>query len=166
MASSTPSTILLKAEDSNRERREDGMANGTITPGDLVERDSINTSGAKDKYETTRFSTDDSVTAPLVALEFARTGMGIDADYSDGDQMEYWVARPGDQLYMWVAGGNNLSSSSNANISVGDLLGSGANGDNGALRSGVSAGSEMFEALEAVDNSSSGSKARIRVEAI
>lgn len=160
-----PDTILLGPYNEQK-RRGDGQANGTITPGDLLARDSVNTSGANDSFEVTRHSTDDEKTAPIVALEYAKTGRGIGDDYSDGDDLEYIAAESGDRLFMWVAGGSNLATASNANISVGDTLGSGANGDNGALRSGVTAGNEMFEALEAVDNSSSGSKARIRVEVI
>lgn len=160
-----PETILLGPYDDQKQQG-DGQANGTITPGDLVSRDSVNTAGANDSYEMTRFSTDDSKTAALVAMEYSKAGRGVDDDYSDGDDLEYYAAEQGDRLFMWLAGGTNLSVAGNADVSVGDVLGSGANGDNGALRSGVSAGSEMFEALEAVDNSTSGSKARIRVEVI
>lgn len=160
-----PDTILL-GPDAKQKRRNDGQANGTITPGDLLARDSENTSGAHTSFEVTRHSTDDEKTAPIVALEYAKTGRGVGDDYSDGDDLEYAALEQGDRAFMWLAGGNNLTTASNANVSVGDTLGSGANGDNGALRAGVSSGNEMFEALEAVDNSSSGSKARIRVEAI
>lgn len=160
-----PSTILLHAtEDANR--RSDAQANGTITPGDLASRDSLNTSRAKDVYEVTRHSTDDAKTAPLVALEYEKTGRGIDDDYSDGDGMEYYAAQPGDRLYMWLADGTTLTTAANANISVGDTLGSAGGQVAGALRTGVTAGNEMFEALEAVDNSGGSDKVRLRVEVI
>lgn len=167
---SAPDTILLKnASDSNR--RNDIQANGTITPGDLIERDSVNSNRAKDVFEGTRHSTSDVKTAPLVALEYAKTGRGIDDDYSDGDHIEYVVAQPGDQFYMFVAPADELTTSGNANISVGDTLVSagGAGTDSqGTLRKGGTRGAELFEALEAVDNSSPGTAtaARIKVEAI
>lgn len=160
-----PETILLNPSEADG-REDDAQANGTITPGDLVSRDSINTSRANDTFEATRHSTDDSKTAPLVALEAEKGGRGIDDDYSDGDLLEYYRAEPGDRLFMWLADGTTLTTAANANISVGDTLGSAGGQVAGALRSGVTAGNEMFEALEAVDNSSGSGKVRIRVEAI
>jgi hypothetical protein len=152
---------LLKGE--SDEKRSDAQANGTVTPGHLISRDSINTSRGADIYEATVHSTDDAKTAPLVALEYAKTGRGISDDYSDGDNLEYYVANPGDRFYAFVSNPADISTSANANVSVGDTLGSDGNG---ALRAGVTAGNEMFEALEAVDNSGGSGQARIEVEAI
>lgn len=164
---SNPDTILLEAAD-DENRKHDGQANGTITPGDLVERDSINTNRAEDVFELTR-TNEDSYTAPLVALEYAKTGRGIDDDYSDGDGVEYFRANPGDRFFMFVAPGDELSTSANANVSVGDTLGpagSAGTDSEGALRTGVTTGNEMFEALEAVNNQGGTTAARIQVEAI
>lgn len=160
-----PDTILIGPYNAAK-RQNDGQANGTISPGDLLSRDSINTSGANDSFEVTTHSTDDSKTAPIVALEYAKTGRGIGDDYSDGDDLEYYAAESGDRLFMWLADGTTLSASANANVSVGDTLGSAGGQVAGALRAGVTAGNEMFEALEAVDNSSGSSAVRIRVEVI
>lgn len=165
---SNPDTIALKVANDSLGRLSDGQANGTITPGDLIERDSVNTNRAEDVYELTR-TNEDSYTAPLVALEYSKTGRGIDDDYSDGDSVEYAVANPGDRFYMFVAPGDELSTSANANVSVGDTLGpagSAGTDSEGALRTGVTTGNEMFEALEAVDNQAGTTAARIQVEAI
>lgn len=166
MTKTNPDTVLLGAEDSARKRRNDAQANGAIDPGDLVERDSLQTGGAKDLFEVTAHSTSDEYTAPLVALEYAKTGRGIDDAYADGDHMEYWPAQTGDRLYMWVADGSSIATSGNANISVGDQLGSAGGETAGSLKKGVTAGNELFEALEAVDNSGASTKARIEVERI
>lgn len=165
MASSTPHTILLHSEGQGRQRKNDAQANGTVTPGDLVERDSLNTSGAETVFEITTHSTEDVKTAPLVALEYAKTGRGISDDYSDGDHMEYWVAQPGDRLYMQVSAPANLTTSGNANVTVGDTL---VSGGDGGLQANGTRGAELFEALESVDNSTPGTStlSRIKVEAI
>lgn len=160
-----PDTITLEAADDSN-LKHDGQANGTVTPGHLVQRDSVNTNRAEDVYEVTAHSTSDAKTAPLVATEYAKTGRGIDDDYSDGDGLEYRRANPGDRFYMFVVDGSSASTSGNANVSVGDTLVSAGGETAGTLRTGGTRGAELFEALEAVDNSGASSAARIRVEAI
>lgn len=162
MASDNPSTVLLESE-GDRQRENDAQATGTVTPGYLIERTGVDTNGAKDTYQVQAHSTDDEKTATIVALEYAKTGKGIDSDISADDHVEYWKAQPGDRLYMFVEGGQNLATSGNADVSTGDKLGSAGTG---ALRAGVSAGSELFEALETVSNSGSSDDARVEVEVI
>lgn len=162
MAKTDPDTILLETS-ADRKRENDAQANGAFTPGDIIERDSIQTGGAKDLFEVTAHGTDNALTALLVALEYAKTGRGIDSDYADGEHVEYWKAETGDQLYMNLEGGQNLATSGNADVSVGDKLGSAGTG---ALRGGVSDSAALVEALETVTNSGSSTTARVRVEVI
>lgn len=162
MASDTPNTVLLESE-GDRQRENDAQATGSVTPGYLIERTGIDTDGAKDTFQVQAHSTDDERTAALVALEYAKTGKGIDSDIAAGDHVEYWKAQPGDRLYMFVEGGTNLATSGNADVTPGDALGSAGTG---ALRAGVSGGNEQFEALETVNNAGSGDAARVEVEVI
>lgn len=173
MVKSDPDTIVLKADDDSYQR-DDGQADGTITPGQLIEDNGTNTDGANDVDLFQRVSTSAENIAVRVALELAKVGETISDDYSSGDYMEYRVMESGDEFYGLVFDGDNAAASSadtsdNANISKGDrLVAYAGNGENGCLRNldtgdGDAEGAALVEAKEAVDNSSGSTPARIRV---
>ena len=157
--------------------RHSGEANGTITPGQIIENAGTDTRGANDVDLFDRYSTSAEKCNVRVALELAKTGKTIDEDYADGDYLEYRTFESGDEFYGLVFDGDNAAGSSadlsaNANISKGDRLVvyAGA-GENGTLRNldtgnGDSEGAAIVEAKEAVDNSSGSSPARIHVEVL
>jgi hypothetical protein len=154
-----PNTILLHGRDSDIRR---GVADATITPGDVVQYSGTESSG---ELQFTRLNTDDAVDV-MVAEESADAGRGIDDDYSDGDYMEARAPLPGEQFYMWLIAGGDATASSDANVSVGDVLA--PSGTDGTLEAAGSNSNGSFVAVEAVDNSgaSSGSHNRLKVEAI
>ena len=76
------------------------------------------------------------------------------------------VYRAGDTVKgALLAAGGDLSADSDANVSVGDTLGS---NDDGALKATTTAGAGVAEANEALDNSgaSAGDRVRIDVEVL
>lgn len=159
MASDNPSTVLLHGRDSDRF---DGEADGTVTPGHLIDYNGTN---ADDDLTFVVHGTDDGEAGPRFAMEYAKTGRGIDADYSDGDHGEYYVALPGERIYAFVAAGPDLSTAANATVTAGDYL---VSAGDGSLRAGGSAGNAVAQAVEAVDNStaSAGEQARLHVEVL
>lgn len=145
MASNTdPKTVLLKGDPLAGE----AIAAGTISPGHLIER----TSAGKVQAHSSAAAQ----TPKLIAREMELTGKGLDDDYSEDDQTLYWSARQGDQFYMILEAGEN--------VSIGDLLESAGDG---TLRAVTTNGEPLFQAVEAVDLSGSGDTAsRIKVEAL
>ena len=176
MVASDPHTILLEGED-NSYQRSNAEADGTITPGQLVEVTGTDTSAANDVDLVTRYSTSAEKTGVKVALEMAKTGKTISDDYADGDYLEYRHFDSGEEFYGFVFDGTNAAGtgadlSANANISKGDRLVvyAGA-GENGNLRNldtgnGDAEGAAIVRALEGVDNSTGSTPARIRVEVL
>jgi len=176
MVKSNPDTILLEGDDDSYQRS-NAEADGTVTPGQIVEVTGQDTSAANDVDLVQRYSTSAEKAVLRVALGLAKTGKTIDEDYADGDYFEYRVFESGDEFYGLVFDGDNAAGSSadlsaNANISQGDRLVvyAGA-GENGNLRNldtgnGDAEGAALVEALEDVDNSSGTSPARIRVKVI
>jgi len=176
MVKTDPDTILLEGED-NSYQRSRFEADGTITPGQVVEITGEDTSSADDIYLGQRYSTSAEKTAVRIALELAKTGKTISDDYADGDYGEFRVFDSGEQFYGQLFGGSNAAgtgadTSDNANISLGDRLvvyaGSGENGTFRALDTGDgdAEGAALVEAKEAVDNSGGSSPARIRLEVL
>lgn len=163
MAKSNPDTIILQGGEERNRKNDAQVVNSGITPGKLIEKIDVDTSGAKDTFAVQPHQTDDEKTAPHVALEYAKGGRGIDDDYSVDDHVEYYTAQDGDELYMFIAGGEDLTTSANADVSAGDTLGPDGNGN---LRDGVTAGNEMFQANENISNANTSSANRIRVERI
>jgi len=139
----SPHTIVLIGEP----RTEEAVAAATITPGMLLE---LTSDG-----EVQPHSDSDGFSERLFATEDALQGNDIDDDYSDGDIVNYALARPGDVIYAWLAGGE-VSTVGKHLISNGD----------GCLH-GVGSGSyghPIAVALEAVDaTDSSRIKSRIQV---
>lgn len=103
---------------------------------------------------------------PRFALEFEKTGRGIDDDYSAGDQVEYRSFSTGDEAYAWLAAGENaaiddpLESAGNGALKVHD----GSVDDDTAATRTYYDGAIVAHAAEAVDNSAGGSAVRIKVE--
>lgn len=169
-----PDTILLHERDDDVK---EGEANGTVTPGDHLELDGIQTSRANDERQFVRNSSDGAKAAVRVALEYEKTGRGIDDDYSSGDALEYKTLESGEEFFGFVFGGGNAGGtgtdlSANANISVGDrLVAYSGGGQDGTFRNldtgnGDTEGAAVVEAVEAVDNSGGSDPARIRLEVL
>lgn len=176
MVATDPNTILLEGDDDSYQRS-NAEANGTVTPGQIVEVTGTDTSAANDVDLVQRYSTSAEKCVLRVALELAKTGKTITEDYADGDYLEYRVFESGDEFYGLVfdgdaAAGTGADLAANADISQGDRLVvyAGA-GENGNLRNldtgnGDAEGAALVEAKEDVDNSTGTSPSRIRVEVI
>lgn len=155
---SDPSTIVLHGDDDSRTRK-DGVAQGTVTPGQLVEVQGSTDTGADDARSLGAQS-GAAVPVPVrVALEYSHTGRGIDDDYSADEHMEYRDLQSGEEAYVFLAAGESVAPD--------DLLVSDGNGD---LRAAAGDGSEDAAAImvptETVDNSGGADPVRLRAEAI
>lgn len=177
MAKENPDTVILGGVDERQ--YEEGIVDGTVTPGDLIIRAGSQDVGAVTEEQVVRSDADGAKIVPRVAIEEQRGGVGrsLDDDYQDGDECSYVVAEPGDEFYMFVFGGSNAAGTStdtsdNANISDGEsLVAYSGSGQGGTLRAldtgdGDTQGAVLFEAQEGVDNSSSSSPARIKVKKV
>jgi hypothetical protein len=144
-----PKTILLKGDPLQKERE----AAGTITPGHLIELD---TSG-----NVIVHATSGGDAARMVAIENALQGDEIGDDYSSGDRVQYVTARPGDELYMWLA--------DNETAVIGGFAISNGNGELKVF-TGDSADQTgpLFQFLEALDLAATTTlvATRIKVEAV
>jgi len=176
MASDRANTITLEGDDDSYQR-ESGEANGTITPGQLLNFDGLETSAGSDEVLVVRNNTDGAVVVPRIALELAKTGKTKEDDYADGDYIEWRVFESGDVALVQVfdgsnAGGTGTDTSDNANISAGDYLvpysGSGEDGTFRAFDSGDgdAEGQKMFQAVEAQDNSGGSNPAFVAAEKV
>lgn len=182
MPSTTPKTILLKGVPQYRE----GIANAAITPGYLIEQMSTG------KFR--KHATAGQRIAPLIAIEEEYVGGGIDTAYAANDQLRYYVAQRGDQVYGLVAAsaaaiviGDYLESAGDgtfrkvvgltdnsggtANTTLQDISASPAEAEIANNFADLAAYINLVKptaiarAVEAVDNSANGaSEARIRVE--
>lgn len=162
MVASNPHTVLLEGRDAYRE---DGQAGDTVTPGHLLELSGVDTAGADDTNQYVPHSTDDEQADPVFALEYGKTGKGIDEDYASGSSLEYRTGLKGDEFYAFVAAGGDLATASNATLSPGDLL---VSAGDGSLRTGGTSGNAVAKAMESVDNSgaAAGEQARVKVKVI
>ena len=151
MASSTPSTIVLRSND-----RDNGMqrvseapcqAAVTIKPGMLLAYGTTNTvkphAGAGLNREGNKVAIDN----------WQATGSGIDTLYNAGETVRYIHASPGDVLYMLIETASN--------VAKGAALESNGAGALQAL-AGTAVDCLVGYAEEAVNNAT-GSDARIRV---
>lgn len=144
-------TIILK--DPEKVTYDEAVAAGTITPGDLVEKD---TNG-----KVVRHATADGATIPMFALEEGwSTGAGaaIDTDYASLDTVQLGVCARGVVVNAWVAAAASA-------IVIDDPLGSdGAGGlKKITVGAGTLEGALIGYADVALDNSGGGSRARLRV---
>lgn len=138
MAKSKPDTILLKGEPNRFERE----ANATIKPGDMLEL----TTG--DKVQ--RHSTAQGRHPRWFAIENEIAGDDLTHDYASGEQVLIHSARPGDNLLLNLADGEN--------VSIGDYLvsdGAGRVQKADTNSAGELEGSLVGFALEAIDLSGS-----------
>lgn len=142
--STAPRATVLKG---NPQRREGVVASGvtTLKPGMLVDHDANGIKlGTASVQETTW------------AVENELAGYDIDDTYAVGDVAYYVVAQPGDELYVWLASGQDISIGERMQASTGGML--------ITLASGVA----IAQALEAADLSGSPTvaAARIRVRVL
>ncbi len=107
-----------------------------IRPGMLLEY--------SDDGEVKKHGTANNDVIPMLALTDRLQGKGINEAYANGSPVQCWIPQPGDQAYMILADGQD--------ISVGAYLQS--NGD-GTLKAVTSGGVAFCQALEAVDLSGS-----------
>lgn len=141
-----PNTIVLKGD--LGKRFEEGRAAGAIKPGHQIAQD---TSGTF----VVHGSAGGTFPEGLVAIEDAKIGGTIDTAYASGDLVPYFIAQPGDVLYLFLAAGENAA--------INSALSS--NGD-GTMQ--VAAGTEgvLWRAQEAVDNSAGGAAVRIKARRV
>jgi len=155
MASSTPSTIVLRSNnrDNGMERVHEApcQAAVTIRPGMLCAYGTTNTI----KPHAVAVGNKEGV---KVAIDnWQATGSGIDTVYNAAETVRYLFASPGDVLYMLLKTGNNvakggpLESGGAGNLQVGTTP-----------VAGTSVDSVVGYAEEALNNAT-GSDARIRV---
>lgn len=143
-------TIKLHARDNHVY---DGEASATVTPGELIEVSGV--SGNDLTYQP--HSTAGGSAAGHFAVEYSHTGKGVDDDYASGDHMELHKALTGDQVYAWLAAGEN--------VGTGDFL---VSAGNGALQAGdgTQDAVHVCKPVESVDNSGGASPVRIKVEVV
>lgn len=141
--------------------KEGEVASGaTIYPGMILEVSGTNSDG---EPLVQPVSTVDKLGAPVrIALtpESPPKTSSADSDiprqheYSAGEHIQYQVARPGDVIQnALLADGGVLGTASNADVSIGDSLGT---NDDGTVKITSTGGAVFGEALEAVDNSAGG----------
>lgn len=140
-----PKTIILRSV--NTPFQKEGAAASAITPGDILERTSTGT--------LQRRSTADVTGPKLVANINDLLGKEITDDYATSANVSAVYLSPGDEVYAFVAAAASA-------IIIGDDLSFDAAGGFAKAASGL----VVATALEAVDNSGGGSKARLRVEMI
>lgn len=145
-------TIILKGRGIQKE----GVAGATITPGELVTLNSSN--------EVIPHGTAAGNAQAAFAKENEVIGGGIDDTYASGDNVIYEVLPPGAEVYALVAAAAGA-------IVIGDYLESAGDGTLRKLAASASTAqsarnSVVARAIEAVDNSGGGARARIKVEVI
>jgi len=146
-------------------KKEELKAGTDITPGmgleydsngDVIPVDSVEPTGA-----TARFAIE-----PQVSDTTGRSNP-VDDDYTETDEVVHYINfRSGDEVdEALLASGADLTTASEADISIGDKL---AFNDDGTLKEATTAGAEVAVAREAVDNSGASASdfARIRVEVL
>lgn len=141
MAATNPSKILLKGEPNRKERD----AGGAITPGHMLQLDADG--------DVTVHGTAGGNTPGWFAEENDIAGDDLNHAYVTGEVTQIHAARPGDELYIYLAAGQN--------VIIGTYLESNGDGTlKAADETGDSAGLERTNsivamALEAVDLSAS-----------
>ena len=143
---SAPDTILIKGE--AEVNYQEKIAGGTITPGHLIMLDS------NGKYVVSTNTTTEG--EKLFAREDELQGNEISDDYSSGDRVLAFTAKPGYIVYAWLDAGET--------VVIGDKLKSAGNGK---LAKHTSVVPVIGIALEALDLSDSGDVAtRIKIEIV
>lgn len=124
--------------------RKERVAVGAFYPGHLVKLDSAG--------KALKHATAGGYAAKAFALENSPIGGDVADVYAIGQTAQIGIFHPGDEVYAWLAYGEN--------VAKGDLLSS--NGD-GSLQKIAGSEVAIAVALEAVNNNSAGED-RIRVE--
>lgn len=105
MAASTPKTILLEVNGTERPVFEAFAATGTIKPGHIIKRSSAT--------QVTPIAAADQINTRMIAIEAPWaddfTAAAIDQAYDSGDNVKFIFAQPGDLVYMWLKDGQNAS---------------------------------------------------------
>lgn len=157
MAATGYRRITLKAANPFGPIYEERKAAAAITPGELLE---IASSGNLQAHS----SAGGAVGPKLVALETQHADTEgseqIDIDYASADVVYHTVGQPGDVFYMFLAGSENASD--------GDYLESDGAGALQVVTPGTddTAGSLVAVAAEDNDNSTNGSRVRIKAQII
>lgn len=151
MAQTGYRTIVIQAANPFGVNRAEKLAQSAVTPGELLEL----SSGLVQAHSTGG----GSVSAVRVALESPHVDNpgtdAIDTDYAGSELVYHAIGAPGDVFYMFLAGSQN--------VSEGDLLESDGAGALQAL-SGTSVRSAIAAAAEDNDNSTNGSRVRLRAQ--
>ncbi|MGE0366942.1 MAG: hypothetical protein AB7Q00_14540 [Phycisphaerales bacterium] len=144
-SSDTPKTVILKGSPPQSEAL--AATSSNIKPGMLLER----TSAGTVRPNTTM----GAKTPALFAREFDLGGNSIDDVYENADTVLFVHAQPGDQIYAFLAQGEDTV--------IGTMLQ--CNGA-GALEPVDSDGIAVAVAVEALDNSPGSGIARLKVEVV
>ncbi len=142
----TPQTIQLNLVDETVQNKE-GLGNGVITPGDLVENPSAT--------GLVRHSVAAGDTQRLFALPNTAVGGTIDTDYASGDTVRYGVARTGDEIYAWLADAVTVVAGVTRLVSNGD----------GSLKIAVADETDSQIVGTAIEALTASGKTRCRIEA-
>lgn len=147
----TPKKIFLKGCPKGKE----GLAAvAGILPGMLVE--------GVPGGDVVPHATAGGPAVPAFARPNEVIGHGIDDAYPDGDTVLYGVANSGDEVYGWIADGQN--------ITAGDYLQSNGDGTFAAQDAGTPGtsfpGAVIVKAMQTVDNSAGGAPARMKLEVL
>jgi hypothetical protein len=145
-------TIILRGAGINKER----VAAVVITPGYLVDE---NASGLLKPHSTAGKNA-----SPAFARENEVIGSDITVDYAINDQVLYTVLPPGAEVYALVA-------ASASAIIIGSFLESAGDGTlriatTDAATDDTQRAAVVGKALVALDNSSGGAEARIKIEVV
>jgi hypothetical protein len=129
-------------------KQQEAVAGGNITPGHLV---ALNSSG-----QVVVHGTGGGPAERAFAVEDALQGKGIADAYSSGSRVSYVIAPPGEEIYAWLAAGNNAA--------IGSFLSSNGNGQ---LKVASGTDTRLAVALEALNLTASGAIAtRIKVRTL
>jgi hypothetical protein len=149
-----PKTVLLKGDPIRKE----GKAGGAITPGHLIDFDS---SG-----DLVVHATAGGNAQPRFAIEEDFIGDGIDTAYADDSNVQYVVARQGDEMYailttsQTIAKGAALESAGDGTLRAHTPL---AIAEGGTANKTAYADAVVGYALEAVTTTSATKRIRVEV---
>jgi hypothetical protein len=162
MASSTPHTILLGVNDQSGNRPVyEATADEALTTGELVRWD------ADDELEPHGTAGGNAQTMFVVENPYAEPSSStaaIDTDYAANYTARYVIAQRGDQIYAFLADGQNVAKGA---ALVSDGAGALAAGGSQAVDEGGSATFTIYNgsvvAFADEDKAASGARARIKV---
>lgn len=138
-----PNTIILKGSPIRKE----GLAGVSITPGKLLQW-----FAGPDRLMT--HGTSAGFAVPMFALEEDLVGDEIGTAYASGSRVLYATFRKGDEVYAWLASGENVA------------RGAGLESDGSGNLQAITGNHPVAAAAEDKDNSGGGSAVRIRVEVV